>query len=492
MTASPTIRDASATPASAADRRRRLAARATMRPRSTAAPTPSRSGGAAIGRPTRRGGAINGPVRPRLLLGGASRGIAADLRRRGCVAVGAGDGQLQHPRHAALAEDRIAEDLVVHVPPLGDEAGVLDVADDLDLVHAVARAGGADDVLLDHHAAHVVRAEGEAELADLAALRHPRRLQVVEVVEHEPRDRQRPQIVDAGRFRAAELGVLRLIAPGDERGEARRSRPAARAAGTGARAAPPPSRPCRTSSSPSSAARRVRVAHDAQPFVRGRLAVAVEQLAHAIDEDLGAAAGNAVEPGRDQPLDDLRHRQPRQPREVNDFGRRERVQPERRITLLHRAEQVLVPLERQVGIVPALQQQLTAAERDRLVDLPEDLVEAEDVAFGRSDRTVERAEVAARDADVRVVDVAIDDVGDDAVGMLAGADLVGQPAEQRRRRVQVELERLGAIEPSAAREPSSARSSIVIGHYAGSEDTCRVEHRRTALDDAVPDSPARR
>ena len=33
------------------------------------------------------------------------------------------------------------------------------------------------------------------------------------------------------------------------------------------------------------------------------LRVAVQQLADAIDEDLGAAAGNAVEAGGDQPLD---------------------------------------------------------------------------------------------------------------------------------------------------------------------------------------------
>ena len=51
----------------------------------------------------------------------------------------------------------------------------------------------------------------------------------------------------------------------------------------------------------------VRLAHDVEPLVGRRLAVAVEQLAHAIDQDLRAAAGNAVEPGRDQPLDHLRH-----------------------------------------------------------------------------------------------------------------------------------------------------------------------------------------
>jgi hypothetical protein len=67
---------------------------------------------------------------------------------------------------------------------------------------------------------------------------------------------------------------------------------------------------------------------------------------------------------------------------VDDFRRRERVELERRIPLLDGAEEILVPLDREVGIVASLQQQLVAAERDRLVDLPEDFLEAEDVAFG--------------------------------------------------------------------------------------------------------------
>ena len=49
-----------------------------------------------------------------------------------------------------------------------------------------------------------------------------------------------------------------------------------------------------------------------------------------------------------------------------------------------RAEQILVPLDRQIGIVAALQQQLVAADGDRLVDLAEDLLEAEHVAFASS------------------------------------------------------------------------------------------------------------
>ena len=193
----------------------------------------------------------------------------------------------------------------------------------------------------------------------------------------------------------------------------------------------------------------VRLAHHVEPLVGGRLAVAVEQLADAIDEDLGAAAGNAVQAGRHQAVDHLRHRQPRHPRQVDHFRRRQRVQLERRIALLDRAEQILVPLDRQVGIVAALQQQLHAAERDRLVDLLEDLLEAEDVALAGADRPVERAEVAARDADVRVVDVAVDDVGDDAVRVLARADAVGQLAEQRQRRVVIQLQRLVGADAAA-------------------------------------------
>ena len=58
-----------------------------------------------------------------------------------------------------------------------------------------------------------------------------------------------------------------------------------------------------------------------------------------------------------------------------------------------------------------------------------ELVAREDVALGVSDGAIERAEAAARRADVRVVDVAVDDVRDHAVGVLALADRVGREAE---------------------------------------------------------------
>ncbi len=57
------------------------------------------------------------------------------------------------------------------------------------------------------------------------------------------------------------------------------------------------------------------------------------------------------------------------------------MQPERRIAFLYRAEQILVPLDWEIRVVPALQQQLSAAEGNRLVDLPENLSEAENISF---------------------------------------------------------------------------------------------------------------
>ena len=205
---------------------------------------------------------------------------------------------------------------------------------------------------------------------------------------------QRAEVVDAGRLGPGQLGVLGLIAPGDERGEA---------AGLVLERAQPQQvlepllvgldRPVhhRRGGSQSGA---VRVPHHVEPLVGGRLAVAVQQLADAIDEDFSAATRDAVEARGDQPVEHLGDRKLRQPREVDHLRRRQRVQLERRIALLDRAEEIFVPRQRQVGVVPSLQQQLHAADRDRLVDLPEQLVEAEHVAFGGADRPIERAEVA--------------------------------------------------------------------------------------------------
>ena len=94
------------------------------------------------------------------------------------------------------------------------------------------------------------------------------------------------------------------------------------------------------------------------------------------DENFGAAAGNAVETGANQSRDDLRYWQPRQAREMNHLGRRQRMQLEVGVPCFDRAKQIFVPLEWEIGIVSTLQQELDAADCNRFVDLAEDLVEA--------------------------------------------------------------------------------------------------------------------
>ena len=78
-------------------------------------------------------------------------------------------------------------------------------------------------------------------------------------------------------------------------------------------------------------------------------------------------------------------------------------------------EQIEIPLLRQLRMMPALHQNLRAAQRDGLLDLPVHLLERDDIGIVVLFRAVKRAELAIDVADVRVIDVAVDDVGDDLV-----------------------------------------------------------------------------
>ena len=96
----------------------------------------------------------------------------------------------------------------------------------------------------------------------------------------------------------------------------------------------------------------------------------------------------------------------------------------------HPAQQVFVPFQGQVGMVPALQQDLGAAQAQGLVDLPGHLLAGDDVAFAGFGRAEEGAEAAGADADVGIVDVAVAHIGDDGLGMQAQAHGVGQPGQR--------------------------------------------------------------
>ena len=90
--------------------------------------------------------------------------------------------------------------------------------------------------------------------------------------------------------------------------------------------------------------------------------------ADAVDEDLAAAARHRVEAGVAQARERVGDRELRAARDVLDLGRRERVQVDR-VARLDRAEEILVVVDPEVGVVAALHQHAGAAERERLLDL---------------------------------------------------------------------------------------------------------------------------
>ena len=176
-------------------------------------------------------------------------------------------------------------------------------------------------------------------------------------------------------------------------------------------------------------AEAVSVAHDSEP-VGGLRLLGRDDVADAIDEDLGAAAGNGVEAGVAQPGQRRGDAELRAARDVLDLGRGERVQVDR-VALLERAEEVLVVVDPEVGVVAALHEHARAADRESLLDLLEDDRFREQIALGPvSGAAVEGAEVAVGDADVRVVDVAVDDERDPAAVGAARAKLVGRLADR--------------------------------------------------------------
>jgi len=112
------------------------------------------------------------------------------------------------------------------------------------------------------------------------------------------------------------------------------------------------------------------------------------------------------------------------------------------------AEEVLVEGERQVGVHPALHQDASAVEGQRLLDLAADLLERQQIPLGVAGLPVEGAEAALVDADVGVVDVAVDVVGGDRGVVEAVAHLVGGHSELQQ--VAVEQQRMGIAGRDAA------------------------------------------
>src|SRR5215831_16429514 len=82
------------------------------------------------------------------------------------------------------------------------------------------RASRADDILLHHGTAKVVRPAMERHTRQLGALGRPRCADVGEIIEHQAREGDHAQILTSLGLYAAHRRVFRLIAPADETGEA--------------------------------------------------------------------------------------------------------------------------------------------------------------------------------------------------------------------------------------------------------------------------------
>src|SRR5688572_5206332 len=93
-----------------------------------------------------------------------------------------------------------------------------------------------------------------------------------------------------------------------------------------------------------------------------------------VHQDLPATTGNAIESGRAQLPYNIRDRQVEPLAEEDDFRGREPVDVDWMV-LLDIAHQLQIPLERDVRVVTALQQDLHPTNRLALVDLGADLFE---------------------------------------------------------------------------------------------------------------------
>lgn len=90
-----------------------------------------------------------------------------------------------------------------------------------------------------------------------------------------------------------------------------------------------------------------------------------------------------------------------------------------------RPEQILVPVNFQIGVQTALHENAGAAEINGLLDFGEDRLPGKDVAFLVTRRPVKRTKAAVLGAEIGVIDVPVDDVADNPLRVQFAANGVG-------------------------------------------------------------------
>src|SRR5258708_23168224 len=146
----------------------------------------------------------------------------------------------------------------------------------------------------------------------------------------------------------------------------------------------------------------VRNLHDVEPAIGTRLLLR-NLIAHALHENLATATRDRVEPRLLKLADDVPRVHAIQPGPEVHLAGAEAVHVNG-VVPLDVAQQIQIPLERDVRIVPALHQDLYAAERLGLVDLGTDLLVAQCPSLAVLGSPREGTEAAIGDADVGVVE----------------------------------------------------------------------------------------
>ncbi len=172
----------------------------------------------------------------------------------------------------------------------------------------------------------------------------------------------------------------------------------------------------------------VQGAHDAQPLVGGGLQGG-DVLADLVHQDLRSPARHGVHAGGAELLEDVHDLHLEQLGEVGDLGGREGVQGDVGMGPLDGGQELQVPIESQVGVVPPLEQDLGGALGLGFRHLGHHHLGLVDIAFPVPGGAVEGAEFAVGHADIGVVDVAVDEEGGDLRVTAPQAEAVGDLAQ---------------------------------------------------------------
>ena len=202
---------------------------------------------------------------------------------------------------------------------------------------------------------------------------------------------------------------------------------------------------------------------DLDPLAAVDLVVA-DDPAHALRENLGAAAGQGIDSRVDQPLDHFRVRKLAPPRQVGDLDHCERLQMDLGKTFFEAAKHLAIPVQRQLRMQPADDMKLGDRVRVAVSRRFPHLVERHGVGARVLGLFAERTETATRHADIGRIDVPVYvEVGYIAVQILAHE--VGHVADSEQVRTAIESEAVFIIQPAPGENFIEDRLETLVVDY---------------------------